>query len=50
MKNGNSADLEQLPAFADVKNDVLNAIVETPKRDPREAIQSPGAVRPKAGA
>lgn len=30
-KNRNSADLEQLPAFADDKNDLLNAIVETPK-------------------
>jgi inorganic pyrophosphatase len=30
-KNKNDGDLEQLPAFADPKNDVLNAIVETPK-------------------
>lgn len=30
-KKKNNADPEQLPAFADEKNDVLNAIVETPK-------------------
>ena len=30
-KNESGTDLEQLPAFADEKSDVLNAIVETPK-------------------
>ena len=30
-KNESGTDLEQLPAFADDKSDVLNAIVETPK-------------------
>src|SRR5689334_24550362 len=30
-KSKNNGDLEQLSAFADPKNDVLNAIVETPK-------------------
>jgi inorganic pyrophosphatase len=30
-RNGFNADIQQLPAFADEKNNVLNAIVETPK-------------------
>jgi inorganic pyrophosphatase len=41
-KSKNNADPEQLPAFADAKNDVLNAIVETPKGSRSKYAFDPG--------
>ena len=41
-KSKNNGDPEQLPAFADPKNDVLNAIVETPKGSRSKYAFDPG--------
>ena len=35
-RNGANKDPEQLPPFADDSNDILNAIVETPKNSRRK--------------